>query len=516
MASGREPEAAHSTDWTLFVATAAIIVLACVPIIISGDNAAIYITAVYDFITTNFGIAYLWYGFGLVLFLLWLGVSRYGRIRLGQGPREFSTRSWVAMIFTTGVGAGLMYWSVIEWAYYIDAPPYGLEARSDQAIQWASGYGIFHWGLTGWAIFCLPTLAIAYPYHVRREPHLRLSTGCLRFLPRGVNSTRGRLIDFMFMLNLVGGTGTSLGLSTPMIAAVLAELFGVEYGFALESAVVVLCVAVFGTSAWLGLQRGIRRLADVNMVAALALLFFVLAAGPTLFILKMGTNAVGLVLQNFLRMSTWTDPVGNSGFVENWTVFYWAWWVAYGPFVGIFVTRISRGRSIRQVILGMLIFGSLGGGLFFIVFGNYALHLELSGLLEVTRIIRESGEARAITEVIGSLPGGMLALAAFALVSIIFVVTTYDSASYTLASVSTMRLQPGENPRRWNRVFWACALGALPITLMFVQGGLKVVLSATIVVSLPLLVVGVMMGASLVGQLREDLDRSEREAAPGS
>jgi BCCT family betaine/carnitine transporter len=427
----------------------------------------------------------------------------------GDTP-EFPTRSWIGMIFCAGVGAGLLYWAVIEWAYYIDAPPFGIEGRTPSAIEWAGSYGLFHWGITGWAIFCMPALAIAYPYYVRKVPYLRLSTACLPVLPGGVNSPKARVIDFVYMVNLIGGTGTSLGLSTPMMAAAFAELLGWEHNFTLEVSVVVMCIAIFGTSAYLGLERGFRKLADLNMWLALTLLFFVLAVGPTVFILKMGTNGVGLVLQNFLRLNTWTDPVANSGFVENWTIFYWAWWIAYGPFVGIFVTRISRGRSIRQVIVGMLLFGSLGAGLFFVVFGNYALHLELTGLLDISSLVRSGNEARAITEVFATLPLGQLALLAFAIVAVIFLATTYDSASYTLASVSTRRLQAGEDPARWNRVFWACALGVLPITLMLIEGGLKVILSATIIVSLPLMLVGVLMVYSLMRMLDEDHRKMSR------
>jgi len=263
-------------------------------------------------------------------------------------------------------------------------------------------------------------------------------------------------------------------------------------------------IAIFGTSAWLGLERGFRRLADLNLWAVMVLLLFVLAVGPTLFLLKMGTNSIGLVLQNFLRMNTWTDPVRNTGFIEDWTIFYWAWWTAYAPFVGIFVTRISRGRSLRELILGMLMFGSLGGAVFYVVFGNYAMHLELSGLLPVTELMRQHSEAYAIAQVFASLPFSELALAAFLVIAMILLATTYDSASYTLASVSSREMHAGENPARWSRVFWACALGVLPVTLIFVEGGIKVVLSATIVVSLPLLAVGVLLAISLLRMLRED------------
>ncbi len=495
----------RKTDWVMFFATVAVIALASVPMLVAKNSAALVIYDAYGYITSHFGIAYLAYGIGTLGFLVYLAASRFGKVLLGDAgdEPEFRTLTWVAMIFCAGVGAGLLYWAVIEWTYYIQAPPFGLEPRSTEATEWAASYGLFHWGITGWALFCLPAIAIAYPYYVHKIPYLRLSTACTAYVP-DVNSRRGRFIDFLYMLNLIGGTGTSLGLSTPMIAASFAALTGLEMSFVLQVSMVLMCIAIFGTSAYIGLHRGFRRLADANMVVAFALLFFVLAVGPTMFILKMGLNSIGLVLQNFIRMNTWTDPVANSGFVESWTVFYWAWWIAYGPFVGIFVTRISRGRTIRQVIVSMLVFGSLGAALFFIIFGNYAMHLELDGLLSVTTLIRESGEATAIAAIFQSLPLGKLALAAFFVVSVIFLATTYDSASYTLASVSTRRLEAGENPQRWSRVFWACALGVLPIALMFIEGGLKVILSATIVVSLPLLGVGVIMSLSLMKMLRAD------------
>jgi BCCT family betaine/carnitine transporter len=501
------PDERPATDWPMFGLTLAVILAACVPIFGMGHGAEATITGAYDALTQRFGVIYLWYGFGTLVFLLWLAASRYGGVRLGGAGSqpEFRTPSWLAMMFCAGVGAGLLYWAAIEWGYYIDKPPYGFAARSPEAIEWAASYGVFHWGPTGWAIQCLPGLAIAYAYYQRRVPYLRLSTGCSGLLPEGVTGTRGRVLDFLYMLSIIGGAGTSLGLSTPMISAAFADLAGLQRSFSLDVAVVVACVAIFGTSAYLGIERGFKRMSDAAMWIALAFLAFVLFAGPTLFIAKMATNGVGLVMQNFLRMNTWTDPVRNVGFVENWTVFYWAWWIAYGPFVGLFVTRISRGRSLREIILGMLSFGTLGAGLFFLVLGNYALHLDLTGLVDVTGIMASAGEAQAIAAVIGSLPLSRLALSVFVLVAVVLLATTYDSAAYTLASVSTRRLEAGRNPARWNRLFWACALGIVPITLMFVEGGIKVVLSATIVVSLPLVAVGVLLAVSLMRMLRQDL-----------
>ncbi len=501
------------TDWVMFAATVGAILAISVPIVGFHEQAGTFITKAYDFITERFGLLYIWYGAGAMVFLSWLALSRFGKQTLGDEshPVEFSTLSWIGMIFCSGVGAGLLYWAVLEWGYYLEAPPFGFAARSTEATEWAASYGLFHWGPSAWAIYCLPTVAIAYSFYNRKVPYLRLSSGVLNFLPNGVNSPRGRFIDFLFMINLIGGTGTSLGLSAPMIAGGFARLFGWEHDFALEVGVVILSIAIFGTSAYIGLHRGFKKLADFNVYLAFALLFFVLAVGPSLFILKVGTNSIGLVLQNFVRMSLWTDPIANSGFVENWTIFYWAWWVAYAPFVGIFVTRISRGRTLRQVIGGMLVFGSLGAWLFFIVFGNYTMHLELTDVMNITEQMQQGNReaASVVSLIFSSMPAGKIALGAFVLIALIFLATTYDSASFSLASVSTRELKAGENPARWNRLFWALGLGVVPVSLLFVDGGLKVVLSATIVVSLPLLVVGLLMAISLTRMLKEDVPINE-------
>jgi BCCT family betaine/carnitine transporter len=493
-------------DGPVFAITALTLLGVCLLIVVAPDRAGAFINQLYDQITRYCGFLYQWYVIALLGFLGFLALSRFGSIRLGgrDSKPDYSTLSWIGMIFCAGVGASLIYWAVVEWAYYIDAPPLGVAPRSTAAIEWAATYGIFHWGPVGWAIFCLPTIAIAYAFYMRGEPHLRLSSGCLPFLPGGVGSTRGRIIDFIYMANLLGGIATSLGLTAPMIAALYARLTGANHDFMLELVVIVLSVIIFGFSSWLGLERGFKRLSDANTWIALTLLVYVVAVGPTLFILQMGTDSLGLMLQDFVRMVTWTDPIEHKGFVESWTVFYWAWWVAYGPFVAIFATRISRGRSLRELIFGLIVFGTLGAGVFYIVLGNYALHLELSNVLSVTSLMREHSGPYAMAEVFATLPFAGLAIVAFLIVAVILMATTYDSASYTLASVASRDIRVGENPARWNRLFWAVAIGIPPAALLFVEGGIKVVQSATVVVSLPLLAIGVLLAISVMRMIRED------------
>ncbi len=492
-------------DRVSFGACVSIIVLSCIPLIMFPDSGGTFLANLYNRIASELGFLYLLAGLAALGFLAWLAFGRYGKVLLGQhGEKpDFGDLSWAAMLFCAGIGAGLMAWAPIEWGYYYDAPPFGVTARSVEAAEWASTYGIFHWGFSAWAFYCLPTIAIAYPYYVKRTQGLRFSNSCYYWLGGQEDTRRGRLIDLLFMIGLLGGAGSSLGFSTPMISRLIARLTGLEAGFSLEFGVVVVSVIFFAVSVWLGLKKGIKRLSELNLWLAMLLLLFVLMVGPTVFLLKTSLNSVGLMLDNLLRMSSWTDAFTDSGFVESWTVFYWAWWIAYGPFVGLFVTRISRGRTIRQVILGMLGYGTLGCALFYMIIGNYGMHLELTGAVAVTQTLSDQGAPAAIVAILDQLPLATLAIVVFTLVALVFSVTTYDSASYILASSATRRLAPGQDPERWHRVFWAIALAALPLTLMFV-GGLKVVQTATLVVSLPLLFVGVMMSWSLARQLAAD------------
>ena len=501
----------HQIDWPSFIASIVIVLGVSLPLIIAPEAGGQFLLDTYAAMTRHLGFLYLASGVAVMLFLAWLAFGRFGTVRLAASESEvpeFSTLSWIAMLFCAGVGAGLLAWAPIEWSYYFSAPPFGAEPYSPEAADWASTYGIFHWGPTAWAFYCLPTIAIAEPYDAKKIPLLRLSTRCNYFFPGERRTRSERLIDWLFMIGLLGGAGTSLGFSTPMIAELVGNVTGLSTDFAMEVAIVIVSVIFFGISVYLGLKKGIKRLSDFNMWLAFALLAFVLLVGPTVFLLKTSLNSAGLLVQNFVRLNTWTDAFSDSGFVESWTIFYWAWWIAYAPFVGLFVTRISRGRTIRQVILGMTCYGTLGGSLFYMVFGNFGLNLELEGVVQVTRVMADEGAPGTIVAILEQLPASALAMTAYAVIALVFSVTTYDSASYILASVATRRLPAGEDPDRWHRVSWAFALAILPLTLMFIGGseGLRIIQSATLIVSLPLIAVGVLMSIALVRQLRADHD----------
>jgi len=491
-------------DKPAFATTVLIILFVCISLASSPDRAAQILEDTYDYIANQIGVIFILAAVGANIFLIWLGAGKFGKTKFGtpESTPEFDTVSWISMLFCAGIGGGLIYWCAVEWAHYYQSPPFGAEPFSPEAATWASTYGLFHWGFPAWAFYCLPTLAIGYPYYSKNLSHMRFSNGCHYFLSGNTIGPIARFIDFLFIIAMVGGAAASLGFSTPMIAACIAWLFGLEHNFSLEVGVTLLCVFLMSISVYLGLRKGIRTLSYINLIIGFFLLLFILMVGPTAFLLKTSLNSVGVLMQNFIQMTFYTDPFTQSTFVEDWTVFYWAWWIAFAPYVGMFIARISHGRTIRQVIVGMLVFGSLGCWVFYMVIGNYSLFLELEGIASITGVLNEQSQSAAIVATLRELPLPGLVIGVFSIMAIIFATTTYDSAAYTIASSATHNLPAGSHPARWHRVFWALALGAMPITLLFI-GGLRVMQLVLLIVSVPILITGVLMSVSLVRSLKE-------------
>lgn len=491
-------------DWFIFIGGTLLLLAVVLPIVIAPQWSFDVINASFIILTQEFGVYYIIAACVILVFLIWVSVSRYGGIVLGPDgiAPSHSRFSWAAMLFCTGIGSSLIYWGAVEWAFYYTSPPFGVEAKSDEAILWASSYGMFHWGPVGWGFYCLPTVAFCCSYHIRRIPVLRLSAACSSVLKGQTDRWPGRVIDLLFIVGLLGTAATGLGFGTSLVSSAVTRLTGLPDGFEMQMIILIIATALIAYSVYRGLDKGIKVLSVINATLALILVAYVLITGPTGFILEMGVTSLGHLVQNFIRMITWTDPMGNAQFVENWTVFYYAWWIALGPFVGMFVAKISRGRTIREVILGMLGYGSVGCALFFIVLGNYALNLELHEAYPVAQQAIDESPSAAIAAIIELLPFGSFWLAFMAVVGLIFTATTYDSASYTLSAGATRYLDPDEHPVRAHRVYWAIALGFLPAVLLFL-GGLRSLQTASVVASVPLLIVYVILGWSIVRVLKE-------------
>lgn len=492
-------------DWTISTPALILVLAIGAGMIAYPENGTYYASLASDFVTRQLGWLYLSLGAAAVVFAGWLAFGPYATVVLGtpgEAP-EYSDMHWIAMMFTAGVGASLIAWGVAEPIFFVQAPALGIEPNSAEAIAWAHVYPMFHWGIIPWVFYAIPSVPVAYMLYVKNAPMMKISGTCEAALPTRGRKAVGKVIDTVIALGIVGGTATSLGLGVPLVSALTAELFGIPDVLITKLVVLILWTVIFGASAYRGLKKGIQVLADINLVLAGVAIVFVLFAGPTVFILSMTVNSIGLMANNFVHMSLWMDPIAKSGFPETWTVFYWAWWIAFAAFIALFFGRISRGRTIRQLVLGVVGWGSLGTWLFLAVIGGYSLFLESSGVLPVSEILRESGMSVVNAKVIASLPYGRIALLGFIVLSVIFYATTLDSAAYTIASVCSKNLHNDEEPPRISRVVWAFALALLTLGLV-VTDNVKIVQASTIVSSVPVIPVILLMCFTLVRWLKQD------------
>ncbi len=502
-------------DKPTFFGSLAILLSVAIPLIIWPEQGAQHVNDARSYVVNNFGVAYLALGLGAFLFMLFIAFSDIGKVQLGDpgSEPEFKTTSWASMLFCAGIGVGIMVWAPIEWAYYYQSPPFLKQGGTMEAASLASAYGIFHWGPIAWSIYLVPALPIAYFYHVRKNPALKLSQALAPVLGnQRVRGFWGKVVDILFVFGMLGGGATTLGLGAPLLSEGLHILFGFEKTVQLQVMVLILATIIFGASAYSGIKKGIQTLSNINLAIAGLLLFFVITVGPTIFILETSFSSISVLVEDFFSMSTYLEPFGglngfaDTSFPQDWTIFYWAWWLAFAPTIGLFIARISRGRTMGNMVVGALCFGSMGCALFFMILGNYGLHLQLSGELDVVGVLNEQSRDAAVFAILGSLPLKTVVIALYTVLAIIFLSTTFDSISYILASVVQKHVE--DEPMRWNRLFWAGALSLMPITIMFIDdSGLSTIQTLSIVAGLPLILISLLLCISIYRIGRYDIRR---------
>lgn len=500
-------------DKFTFFGSIVFILAIVIPLLLFPEHGKAWVAEIRRVVTNNFGWGYLLFGVLAVLFVIYISSSDIGLIKLGnpEDKPEFSTLSWASMMFCCGIGASVLYWGVLEWVYYYKGPPFDLKSGTPQAIEWASTYGLFHWGPMAWVIYIVPAISIAYFSFVRKSPILKISQSLMPLLgEKFTKSNWGRLVDIFFIFGMIGGGATTLGFATPLITEGLHELFGTPVNLTMQLFVLLFTTVIFGFSAWRGLKEGIQKLSNINVFIAFIFLVFVLLVGATTFILNVGIESFGRSISNFITMTTWTEAFGGfnnvgfekTNFPQDWTIFYWAWWLVYAPTVGLFIAKISRGRTIRQMTVGGVFYGTLGNILFFIILGNYGLYLQLTGSLDVVHTLDTQGATATIYAILNTLPIAKVAIAVFTVLAIIFTATTFDSISYILASV--VQHEVDDEPKRWNRLFWAFTLSITPAILMFI-GDLSTLQTASIFAGAPLIIIMTLVMISIVKAATYDL-----------
>ncbi len=486
----------------VFFTSAALIIAILIISVIATDAVGNFFDAVQQTIVKRMGWFYVISMTGFLVFVLWLMQSRFGKIRLGPDDSrpEFSTPTWFAMLFSAGMGIGLVFFSVAEPILHYDAPPSG--AGNDlPAARNAMGLTFFHWGLHPWAVYSIVGLSLAY-FGFRRGLPLSMRSVFFPILGQRVHGRLGDVVDILSIVSTLFGVATSLGLGAMQVNAGLHHVFGLNQSMVVQIVIIAIITALATASVVSGLDVGIRRLSEGNMLIALALLIFVFVMGPTTFLMNAFVENVGSYLQRLPTNSFWTgafEGPQKRAWLGNWTVFYWAWWIAWSPFVGMFIARISRGRTIREFLTAVLLGPTIAGFVWLTIFGDTALHQEVYQHGGIVDAVGESIPT-AVFVLLEKYPLASVTGVLCTLCIILFFVTSSDSASLV---VDTIASGGKEDPPIPQRVFWAVLEGVVAATLLF-AGGLLALQTAAITTALPLCALIIVMCFALVKGLRND------------
>ncbi|QUS58019.1 BCCT family transporter [Pseudovibrio brasiliensis] len=432
-----------------------------------------------------------WYYIGLVSFFLFLAfamtMSRYGNIRLGKDDEkpEYSFFSWFSMLFGAGIGIGILFWSIAEPIYHFQSNPFIAEGQesSVEAAQIAMRISIFHWGLHGWALFALSGLGLAY-FHYRKGLPLSVRSGLYPIFGDKIYGPIGHAADLLAVFGTVFGIATSLGLGAQQMNTGLNYLFGIEVSTT-SKIVIIAIISVLATMSVLsGVNKGIKLLSEFNMHLTMVMLVFFLIFGPTVYILGSFATNLGDYLTNAIPLGFWVETDPNNSWQGGWTIFYWGWWIAWAPFVGIFIARISRGRTVKEFLLGVLLAPTLLSTFWITTFGNTAMFLELFGAGGVTEAVNKDITSALYTTIELMNLGTTLTILGAAMCTVLLVtyfVTSADSATLVICTILSMG---DENPANRYRIFWGLSIGAVSAVLLF-AGGLRALQTASIVAALP-------------------------------
>lgn len=456
-------------------------------------------------ITRNFGWLYLWMVLGMVVFAVFLAFSRYGNLKLGDDDDEpeFSIGSWFSMLFAAGMGIGLVFFGVAEpISHYIDAPP-GTVSGTPEAAGVAMRFTFFHWGIHPWAVYSAVALAIAF-FQYRRGGSALVSSSISALPWKGFARMSG-LFNGLAVVATAFGVAGSLGVGALQINSGLDKVFGLAVSDAAQIGIILVATAMFLASAVSGVGRGVKLLSNVNMIMAGLLALVVFLVGPTVAIIDTLTSTLGSYATEFVRMSLRATPFRDSTWVGSWTIFYWAWWISWSPFVGLFIARVSRGRTIREFIVGTMLAPSLAAFIWFSIFGGTALHMEIWQHIPISDAVR-ADTSTALFALFDALPFGTIMSAVATVLVLVFFVTSGDSAVLVLGMMSS---GGNPNPSNKSKLMWGALVAGIAISLLL-AGGLKAVQTATIVFALPFTVVIVLMMVSLHRAVCEDWTAHEK------
>ncbi len=508
----KEADKGQEIDWIITLVPLGIIVLLFLILLFSPQSSGNAIEILRDIFVGKFGFFYMIFGLGVFLLSIWLAFSRYGNVKLGdiQKPR-FSNFSWGAMIFTSTMAADILYWSLIEWAYYFGSTPFALTDMSlAQKQDFASAYPLFHWGPIPWSFYILPAVAYGYMFYIKKRSRQTLSEACRSTIGRNADGFLGKAIDIFSIVGLLAGTATTFSLATPLLSLAVSTSFGIPQSKALTIGILAVIALVYTIAVIVGL-KGISNLANVCVAIFLVLAGIFIFFGPKVYIIESGITGLGKMVNEFFNMATWMDPLrlsgdGGSGFPQDWTIFYWAYWIAWFVATPFFIGKISEGRTIKGTILGGLFCGLLGTYTSFIVFGNFGLFQQVTGKVDAAdMLLKGVVPSEVIILIINQLPMSKIALIVLSIAMVAFYASTFDAITLVVSEYSIKKLHKYQEPLKSIRVFWAMVFIILPIALIFNESTLSMLQTISIVAAFPLALIMALIIYSFFKDIVKDV-----------
>lgn len=494
-------------DWLITLLPLGIILTLCILFIFAPESSNQILAQIRFVLGDTFGVYYLIIGLGIFLLSLYIACSKYGNIVLGnQGEKpKYSFFSWGSMMFTAGLAADILFYSFSEWILYATDPHI---AELGKMEDWASVFPIFHWSLIPWGFYLVLAAAFGFMLHVRKGKRQKYSEACRPILGKHTDGFIGRIIDLLAVFALLAGTATTFSLATPLMAEVINALFHVELSRTFVTITILIVTCIIYTYSLLHGIKGISTLAKSCVYLFFGLLAYVLFfGGETQYIIETGFSSLGRMLQNFFELATFTDPQRTTNFPQNWTIFYWAYWMVWCVAAPFFIGSISQGRTVRQTILGGYGFGVGSTITSFIILGNYSLGKQLSGAADFIGQYLESGDLYGvIIQIIKTLPGATFVLALLLICMVAFYATSFDSIAMIGARYSYHRLEENENPHRLVELMWCILLILLPIGLLFSESSMNNLQSVSIIAAFPIGAVIVLITLSFLKDAKKYLN----------
>lgn len=499
-------------DWMITLVPFILIMGLATYLFIFPDKANGIISQVRTFFGDTVGIYYLVIGIGVLIVSVFLSFSKYGDIILGE-PNEkpkYSFFTWGSMMFTCGLAADILFYSFAEWVMYATNPH--IAEMGGSITEWAGVFPLFHWSFIPWAFYLVLAVAFGFMLHVRKRNRQRYSEACLPVIgEKHANGLLGRVIDLFALFALLAGTATTFSVATPLMASIIVKLFGITISRTAVTIIILLITCAVYTYAAIYGFKGISFLAKLCIYMFFGLLIIVLLiGGQGRYIIENGVQSLGKLFQHFIELSTYVDPGRTNNFPQDWTIYYWAYWMVWCIAAPFFIGNISRGRTIKQTIIGGYIFGVGSTIVSFVVLGNYSLGLQSAGTEDFITQYESSGDLyQLILNIIDTMPASTFILILIMLCMIAFYATSFDSIAYTASCYSYKRLDKDEKPHTMITLLWCLLLIVLPIALVFSESSMNNIQSVSIISAFPIGIIMIIMIWSFIKDAKKYLKDRE-------